>query len=94
MTPEFKIQSHDYNVHVLILILVPNTWTLSIMGNGKLHTFFWNLVYLIATETLICRREISLAGSTSFDFAQHTIHDFQNTVLNIVALSLTNATKM
>ena len=49
---------------------------------------------LIATETLICRREISLAGSTSFDFAQHTIHDFQNTVLNIVALSLTNATKM
>ena len=35
MTPELKVKSHDYNVHVLILILVPNTWTLSIMGNGK-----------------------------------------------------------
>ena len=35
MTPEFKVWSHDYNGHVLILILVPNTWTLSIMGNRK-----------------------------------------------------------
>ena len=32
-------------------------------------------------ETLICRREMSLLGSTSFDCAQNTIHDFQNTLL-------------
>ena len=35
-----------------------------------------------AIERLIFRREISLKGSTSFGFAQNTIHDFQNTVLN------------
>ena len=46
------------------------------------------------TETLICRREMSLIGSTSFGFAQKKIHDFQNTVLNSMALSSTNATKM
>ena len=33
-------------------------------------------------ETLICRIEISLVGSTFFGFAQDTIHDFQNTLLN------------
>ena len=40
------------------------------------------IVYLSATDTLICRREMGLIGSTSFGFAQNTIHDFQNTVLN------------
>ena len=38
--------------------------------------------YLSAIETLICRREMCLLGSTSFGFAQNTIHAFQNTVLN------------
>ena len=32
-------------------------------------------------ETLICRREMNLIGSTSFGFAQNMIHGFQNTVL-------------
>ena len=40
------------------------------------------IIHLSAVETLICRREMSLKGSTSFGFAQSTIHDFQNTVLN------------
>ena len=40
------------------------------------------IIYLSAMERLICRREMSLIGSTSFGFAQNTIHDFQNTVLN------------
>ena len=40
------------------------------------------IIYLSAIETLICRREMSLIGSTSFGFAQNTIHDFQNTVYN------------
>ena len=40
------------------------------------------VTYLGAIETLICRREMSYIGSTSFGFAQNTIHDFQNTVLN------------
>ena len=40
------------------------------------------MIYLSATETLICHREMNLLGSTSFGFAQNTIHDFQNTVLN------------
>ena len=35
MTPEFKVKRHNYNVHVLILILVPNTLRLNIMDNGK-----------------------------------------------------------
>ena len=35
-------------------------------------------MYLSAIERLICRREIGLIGSTSFGFAQNTIHDFQN----------------
>ena len=39
-------------------------------------------IYLSAIETLICRREMSLTGSTSFAFAQNTIHNFQNNVLN------------
>ena len=40
------------------------------------------IIYLSAIETLICPRKISLIGSTSFGFAQNTIHDFQNTVVN------------
>ena len=52
------------------------------------------ILYLSAIETLTCRREMSLLGSASFGFAQNTIHDFQNTVFElIVALSSTNATK-
>ena len=40
------------------------------------------IIYLTDIERLICRREMSLIGSTSFGFAQNTMHDFQNTVLN------------
>ena len=40
------------------------------------------ILYLSAIETPVCGREMSLKGSTSFGFAQNTIHDFQNTVLN------------
>ena len=40
------------------------------------------VIYLSVIETLICRREMSLIGSTSVGFAQNTIHDFQNTLLN------------
>ena len=40
------------------------------------------IIYLSAIERLICHREMSLIGSTSFGFAQNTIHGFQNTVLN------------
>ena len=40
------------------------------------------ITYLSAIETLICPREMSLIGSSSFDFAQNTIHYFQNTILN------------
>ena len=29
-----------------------------------------------------CYGELSLIGSTSFGFAQNTLHDFSNTVLN------------
>ena len=39
------------------------------------------ITYLSVIETLICRREMSLIGSTSFGFAQNTIYDFQSTVL-------------
>ena len=38
--------------------------------------------YLSAIETLTCLREMSLIGSTSFGFAQNTMLDFQNTVMN------------
>ena len=34
-------------------------------------------IYLNAIETLICRKKISLIGSTSFGFAQNKIYDFQ-----------------
>ena len=44
------------------------------------------IIYLSATETLICRREMSLTGCISFGFAQNTIHDFQNTVMNSLSL--------
>ena len=40
------------------------------------------IIYLSAIRRLICHREMSLIGSTSFDFAQNTMHHFQNTVLN------------
>ena len=53
------------------------------------------IIYLSAIRILICRREMTLIGSTSFGFAQDKIHDFQNTLIElIVALSSTNATKM
>ena len=35
------------------------------------------IMYLSAIETLKCHRKLSLIGSTSFGFAQNTIHDFQ-----------------
>ena len=38
-------------------------------------------------------QKLRLIGSISTGFAQNTIYDFQNTVLNSVALSSTNATK-
>ena len=40
------------------------------------------IIYLSAIETLICHKEKSLIGPILFGFAQNTIHDFQNTVLN------------
>ena len=40
------------------------------------------IIYLSAIERLICRRNMSLIGSTFFGFAQNTMHDFQNTILN------------
>ena len=40
-------------------------------------------IYMSAIETLSCHIEMSLIGFTSFCFAQTTIHDFQNTVLNL-----------
>ena len=40
------------------------------------------IIYLSAIEKLICCREMSLIGSTSFGFAQDTMHNFQNIVLN------------
>ena len=53
------------------------------------------IIYLSAVKTLICHRKMSLIGSTSFGFAQNTIHDFQkNGIQLIVALSSTNATKI
>ena len=41
------------------------------------------IIYLSAIETLVCRSEMSLIGSTSFGFAKNTIDDFKNTVLNL-----------
>ena len=40
------------------------------------------IIYLSAIEIIICSREMNLVGSTSFGFAQNTMHDCQNTVLN------------
>ena len=40
------------------------------------------IMYLSAIEILFCRREMSLVGATSLGFAQNTIHDVQDTVLN------------
>ena len=50
-------------------------------GSVYFHTQLL-IIYLSAIERLICRREMSLIGSTSFGFAHNTTHDFQNTVLN------------
>ena len=50
-------------------------------GSVYFHTLLL-IIYVSAIERLICRRETSLIGSTSFGFAQNTIEDFQNTVLN------------
>ena len=71
----------------MILGLVPNTWTLNIraMENRRkqsAHFFLEHSIYLSAIETFICGREMSSIGSSSFGFAQNTIHDFQNTLLN------------
>ena len=40
------------------------------------------IIYLSSVETLVCRREMSLMGLLPSVFAQNTIHDFQNTILN------------
>ena len=40
------------------------------------------IIYLSDIETLVCLREMTLTGFTSFGFAQNMIHDFQSTVLN------------
>ena len=42
------------------------------------------IIYLSAIETLtcVCQRQMSFIGSTSFGFAQNTIYNIQNTVLN------------
>ena len=50
-------------------------------GSVYFNTLFL-IIYLSAIETLVSCRETSLIESTSFGFAQNTIHDFQNTVLN------------
>ena len=44
------------------------------------------IIYMSAIETPICRIEMSVTRSTFFgQFAQNTIHDFQNTVLNSIS---------
>ena len=53
--------------------------------DSPVSVYFYTLlliIYLSAIETLLCRREMSLIGSTCFGFAPNTIHDFQNTLLN------------
>ena len=45
------------------------------------HTLLLS-IYLRAIERLVCHREMSFIGSTTFGFAQNIIHAFQNTVLN------------
>ena len=40
------------------------------------------IIYFSAIERLVCLGEMSLIESTSFGFAQYTMHDFQNTVFN------------
>ena len=46
-------------------------------------SWFCLFQYVDVSYILECyRREISFIGSTSFGFAQNTINDFQNTVLN------------
>ena len=35
------------------------------------------IIYLSAIETLVCPREMSLIGSTSFSFEEITIQDYQ-----------------
>ena len=41
-----------------------------------------NYIFECGIETLICLTEMSSIGFAAFDFAQNTIHDFQNIVLN------------
>ena len=52
-------------------------------------------IYLSAIERLICRREMSLIGSTFFGFAQNTMHAWfsKYRIELIVAMSSTNTTK-
>ena len=58
------------------------------------HNTLLSIMYLSAIQILICHRGIKIIGSTSFGFAQKTIHDLQKYCIElIVALSLTNATK-
>ena len=40
------------------------------------------IIYLSAIERLICHIEMSLIGSSSFGFAQNTMHHFQNTIFH------------
>ena len=48
----------------------------------SLFTMLLLIIYFSNVETLVCRRELSLLGPTFFDFAQNTMHDFQNTLIN------------
>ena len=52
------------------------------------------IIYLYAIKTPICRREMSLIGSTSFGFAENMILLSKYGIELIVALSSTNATKI
>ena len=69
--------------HTLLIVYFCKELISFIGSLDKCHTSVFNaLIYLSAIGRLICRREMSLIGSTSFGFAQNTMHDFQNTVLN------------
>ena len=54
----------------------------AIIGALILFNTLLLIIYLSADERLICRKEMSLIWPTAFSFAQNTIRDFQNTVLN------------
>ena len=57
------------------------------------HNVFYVFFFLHCIKMSIYGGK-ELIGLTSFGFAQNMIHDFPNSVLNSVALSLTNATKL